>query len=107
MMNHPNCPSARLRPKLRTVIQILSVIPKSICTMPMTSAMEKNCPWKSKNFTEGNHVFILIPKNEPQNRPKATVDKPHIVANHAARRIMPGLRNLYSMKAPIRARMAP
>ena len=75
--------------------------------MPITSAMEKNCPWKLKNFTEGNHSCMLIPKNDPQKSPKATVASPHIVANHAARRIMPGLRNLYSMKAPIRARMAP
>lgn len=84
MMNHPSSPSARPKPKQRTVIQMLSSMPKRICTTPITSAMEKNCPWKSRNFTEGNHVLMLMPKNEPHSSPNATVDTPHSVANHAA-----------------------
>ena len=63
---------------------MLSSMPKRICTTPITSAMEKNCPWKSRNFTEGNHVLMLMPKNEPHSSPNATVDTPHSVANHAA-----------------------
>ena len=69
--------------------------------------MEKNCPWKSRNFTEGNHVFMLMPKNEPHSSPKRIVITPHSVANHAAWRIMPGLRFLESIQAPSSARIAP
>ena len=73
----------------------------------MTSAMEKNCPWKSRNFTEGNHVFMLMPKNEPHSSPKRTVETPHSVANHAAWRIMPGFLFLASIHHPIRVRISP
>ena len=50
---------------------------------------------------------MLMPKNEPHSSPKRIVDTPHKVANHAAWRIMPGLRFLESIQAPSSARMAP
>ena len=86
---------------------ILSTMPNMICTRPMASAIEKNWPWKSKKWIDGNHFDMLMPKNEPHSSPKRIVDTPHSVANHAAWRIMPGLRFLESIQAPSSARIAP
>lgn len=82
-------------------------MPKRICTTPITSAMEKNCPWKSRNFTEGNHVLMLMPKNEPHSSPNATVDTPHSVAEPRRLTHQPGFRFLASIHHPIRVRISP
>ena len=107
MMNQPSCPKACVMPKQRAVVQMLSAMPKRICTTPIASAMEKNFPWKSRNGTVGNHSDMEMPKNEPQIPPKTIVMMPHNVANHAAWRIMPGLRFFESIHAPSSVRIAP
>ena len=80
--------------------------PKRICSSPSASAHEKNCPWKSKKGTDGKYSLSESPKNDPQKRPTATVAAAHIVANHAARRIVPPL-NFQSIAIPIASRMSP
>ena len=47
-----------------------------------------------------------MPKNDPQKSPNAMVETAHIVANHAARRIMPSL-NFHSIASPIASRISP
>ena len=49
----------------------------------------------------------LSPKNDPQKSPKRIVAAAHIVANHAAWRIMPGLRFLRSSHRPRPSRIRP
>ncbi len=63
---------------------MLSSMPKRICTTPITNAIEKKLPWKSRNLTEGKYAFRFMPNTEPHGSPHATVVTPHNVANHAA-----------------------
>ena len=72
----------------------------------MASAHEKNLPWKSKKGIDGKYTLSETPKNDPQKRPNTIVETAHIVANHAARRIMPPL-NFQSIDIPIASRMSP
>ena len=48
-----------------------------------------------------------MPKNDPLKSPKATVAPAHIVANHAARRIMPGFGFFRSIHSPMASSTSP
>ena len=48
IMNHPKRPKVDVKPKSLVCKQMLSNIPKRICTTPNASANEKNWFWKSR-----------------------------------------------------------